>query len=799
MSNKQRVMFLAIKSFRILFLLALVVISFTIDAHSLRNDSVKYEGLFTVVQESGRYFFDIPDSVIQRDLLVVSRIARGGSSGNSAALYAGDLIGERMVRFVLGHNNNLYIQSLPFNNHSVDSSENGMFKLVMKSNMPAIFEVFPIIPTSGSGVYRIDVSDFLHSNSELLYFDPYKLLPARPTGGANLKKSYISEIRAFPLNIEVKSVKVYEGSSPITHELNTSIRLLPKVPMKIREYDGRIGYLRSSPLVMDFDRNDQGAESVTPIKRFRLEPKDHEWNLYQSGQLVEPKQPIVFYLDPDIPKRWVPYIINGVNAWQTAFEEAGFKNAICAREAPAAHEDSMWSLYDARYNTILWHPTARDNADGSTITDPRTGEILSGHVRWFHNEMIWNRDNYFILASPTDSRARKLQFDETLMGQIIESVICHEVGHTLGLAHNFLSSRLVSVDSLRDKNWVEENGFCTSIMEYARYNYVAQPEDSVGLSGLIRRLGIYDEWAIEWGYRFFPQLKSPKDEKVFLNKWVIDRLIDKRLHFSEDERREDLGDDVAKANTYGIRNLQRVMENLIEWTAQPNEDYAALEVIYKKIVDKYRQYIQHLAQDIGGYTTVYKKQDEEGDCFQFKSRIEQQNALAFLHEQLFNTPHWLMDTVVFKKIGNTSYSGPGGFFSVLAIQEEVLKKLLSIQTLNNLLVYETTIPDAAYSRTEFLEDISTGIWSEITTNRPVDLYRRNLQRAYVNQLVSLITAFNEAQKADPHYVSNMEAMQTLENHASQLLAMMNKSSVKDENTQFHLNKLTQLLDRALSL
>src|SRR4030095_3652758 len=294
-----------------------------------------------------------------------------------------------------------------------------------------------------------------------------------------------------------------------------------------------------------------------------MEPKAEDMTKYKRGELVEPKEPIVYYVDPATPKQWRPYIIAGINDWNAAFEKAGFKNAIIGKEWP--ENDTTMSLEDARYKVIRYFPSDVANAYGPNIHDPRSGEILQSYVGWYHNIMKLLHDWYFVQASPIDPEARKMTFSTELMGKLIQFAVSHEIGHTLGLRHNMGSSNLTPVEKLRDKKWVEANGHTVSIMDYARFNYVAQPEDNISEAGIMPRIGMYDKWAIQWGYRYTGVSKE-EDEKIS-TKWILDSLnANPKLWFGGEGRNydarcqtEDLGDNSMKAGEYGIKNLKYVM------------------------------------------------------------------------------------------------------------------------------------------------------------------------------------------------------------------------------------------------
>ena len=569
-------------------------------------------------------------------------------------------------------------------------------------------------------------------------------------------RSYIEGVKAFAGNIEIRTVKTYNrtiqtgsfpgaaapaagGSQPTTLELNTSLVLLPLNPMQPRYFDDRVGYFTSQSIT-DFDRNPQGVKTVRLIKRFNLQPRPEDMEKYKRGELVEPVKPIVYYIDPTTPKKWVPYLIKGVNDWSVAFEAAGFKNAIVAKEAPTKEQDSTWSLEDASHNAIVYKPSDIANASGPSIIDPRSGEIMETHINWYHNVMSLLRNWYMVQTAAVDPKARKMVFDDELMGQLIRFVSSHEVGHTLGLRHNFGSSSTVPVEKLRDKAWVEANGHTPSIMDYARFNYVAQPEDNISETGLFPRIGDYDKWAIEWGYRLFPEFKSPDEELAKINSWTMEKLKDQRLWWGDGElnrddprsQTEDLSDNAMKASSYGIKNLQRIITQLPAYTKQPNEDYEGLREMYNQVATQYGRYIGHVTNNIGGVERTPKRQEQPGPVYAFTAKNKQKEAMGWLQENVFKTPTWLVQKNIAGLTGNDQA------ITILSMQNRAIGTLLSPSTINKLTRAENELGANAYSFTEVLTDLRKGIFSELTTKAPVDLYRRALQKSFTDRLISLV-------------------------------------------------------------
>lgn len=715
------------------------------------------DGFFRVHYVEGKYFFEIADSLLGRDILVVNRIVKAPVDLQKRKVgYPGDHIGERVIRFEEGNDKNLFVREVSYLEHARDTA--GLYQAVRNSNIQPIVATFPLQAVRQEGAVKhfvIDMTDYIRKDHEMFSFDDNRK-DGIGAGSMIGDASYIDTLKAFPRNIEVRTVRTFKRSksmdselsrflaqlfassnTPLTYELNSSMLLLPKEPMKSRIHDERVGYFAVG--YKDFDRNPQEVEYSSRITRWRLEPKEEDVERYLKGELVEPRKPIVIYIDPATPKKWVPYLIQGVNDWQVAFEQAGFKNAIMAREAPA--DDPTWSLEDARHSAIVYKPSDIPNASGPHVHDPRSGEILETHINWYHNVMRLLHDWYVIQAGAVDPAARKPRFDDELMGQLIRFVSSHEVGHTLGLRHNFGSSHTVPVEKLRDKEWVEANGHTPSIMDYARFNYVAQPEDSISREGIFPRVGMYDKWAIEWGYRWFPQYKTAEEEQPHLNQWIIEKLrADKRYSFGTELDRndprnqsEDLGDDAMLAGTYGIKNLKRIMPNILDWTYEPNEGYTKAVYLYQSLLGQFTLYMGHVATNVGGiYSNPISVEQTEVKAMEYVPKEIQQRAVAFLNRELFDMPAWLRDTGLEERTGINTYS------AVTRIQTKVLKRLLSSRTFDKMTNNERVNGAGAYTVQDLFGDLHKTIWSDITSGqRPTDS-RRNLQKTYVNALISML-------------------------------------------------------------
>jgi Met-zincin/Domain of unknown function (DUF5117)/Domain of unknown function (DUF5118) len=785
----------------------------------ITDKAVSRNGFFKVHKVDDKFFFEIPNDILGRDILVVNRL----SQTQAGTGYGGDQVGQNVIRFEKGPNNKVFIRTISYSVYAKDSTSS-MFSSVANSNLQPISFAFDIKAfAKDSAASVIEITDFVNGDNDVLYFSA-AAKSARRLGGLQADKSYIVSVKPYPINIELKAVKTYGrtpaapggvggfGAAPqpsgnLTVEMNSSMVLLPKVPMQARHFDARVGYFAVG--YTDFDANPQGVKDITLIKRWRLEPKPEDVEKYKRGELVEPQKPIVFYIDPATPKKWVPYLIAGVNDWQVAFEKAGFKNAIIGKMAPTKEEDSTWSLEDARNSAIVYKPSDISNASGPSISDPRSGEIMESHINWYHNIMELLRNWYMIQAAQSDPRARQMEFPDDLMGELIRFVSSHEVGHTIGLRHNFGSSSTVPVENLRNKAWVEANGHTPSIMDYARFNYVAQPEDKISTLGLFPRIGDYDKWAIEWGYRRFMDMKTPESEKAHINKWIMDNLKNHRLWFGDGEsnqddprsQTEDLSDNSVKASEYGIKNLKRIVPELMKWTKQANEDFTGLGDIYSQVTGQFSRYMGHVSRNVGGIHKTPRVVEDTEPVFEFASKVKQVEAVSFLNQQLFATPTWLISNEVYSRTGGSPITIIGG------IQDNTLNRLFSATTLNKLINAESAIGNNAYKMTELFSDLKKGIWSELPGRKPIDIYRRNLQKSYVNILNNLLNpaeisiSLGGGFSIAPTVNTNKSDIKSfVRAHLSALRAEVIAAAggTTDQMSKYHLQDIAKRIDDALN-
>jgi hypothetical protein len=699
------------------------------------------EGLFKVHEVEGKFYYEIPDSLLGRDMLMVTTIAKTADGLG----YGGERTNTLMLRWEK-NNDDILLKVVSVNNYAADSLPIAI--AVKNSNLEPILQKFDIksVGTDSTGVV-IEATDLFSKDVQALGLPRSRRTQYKVTR-LDGERSYISSINTYPINIEARYVMTYSASAPpsnsttglITLEMNSSMLLLPKEPMKQRLADQRVGWFSRS--VIDYGSDQQKAASRTYLDRWRLEVKEEDMEKFKRGELVEPKKQIVYYIDPATPKQWIPHLIAGVKDWQVAFEAAGFKNAIIAKEAPTKEEDPTWSPEDARYSVIRYFASNIQNAYGPHVSDPRSGEILETDIGWYHNVMNLLRNWYFIQTAAINPDARGVNFDDEVMGGLIRFVSSHEVGHTLGLPHNFASSQAYPVEKLRDAAFTKEMGTAPSIMDYARFNYVAQPEDK-GVS-LMPNVGPYDKYAVMWGYRPIPEAKTPEAEQDILDKWILEKQGDPVYRYGRQgnsydptAQSEDLGDNSMLASDYGIKNLKRIMPNLMEWTKEsdkPYKDFSDLEEMYGQLITQFNRYMGHVRTNVGGVAEVYRAAGQDIPVYIHTSKETQKSAVDFLNRNLFATPEWMMDEAILSRIGDF-----GSLERIRGVQVSALNGILEWGRLGRMIENEALNGKDAYKMTELFDDLRKGIWTELGAGKTIDVHRRSLQRAHIERLDLMLT------------------------------------------------------------
>lgn len=708
------------------------------------------DGFFVVHKVDDKYYFEIPDSLFDREWLVCVRVAK---TSNGIG-YGGEEQNRQTLKWEKTPDNKVLLRSVSFFN--VSNDENPISKAVKQSNSQAIVGAFDIKAFSkdSTGVV-IELTDYIKEESPVFTVTPgFK----RNYGlAAQISdRSFITSIKSFPKNTEIRTTRTY-ATAPVTNpnlnitdannvgvvtlELNTSMVMLPKVPMKRRFADARVGYFTNT--YTNYGLDAQRSESETFIRRWRLEPKPEDVGKMKRGELVEPANQIVYYIDPATPVKWRKYLKLGIEDWNKCFEKAGFKNAIAAKDFP--EHDSTASTEDIRFSMIRYFASDIPNAYGPQTFDPRSGEVLQSQVGWYHNVMQLLRDWYLIQAAAVDPEARHVKLSDELMGQLIRFVSSHEIGHTLGLLHNFGSSSTTPVENLRNKEWVEANGHTPSIMDYARFNYVAQPEDNISQKGIFPRIGDYDDWAIEFGYKLLFD-KNEYEEKPIMNALVKERLKNKRLLYLMQRapynpnypdpraQNEDIGDNAMLAGEYGIKNLKRILPNLTTWLREEGENYDQIDEVYTEVRGQYMRYINHVLSNVGGvYETPRTQEQDGGDIFVPVPKAKQLEAMDFLKRQIFTTPTWLVDYNIQKQFNQDQVVD-----EVRNALDGFVGNLLHRGRFARFIDNTAMLANKTYMLEEYIADLRKNIYSEVYQKKSTDWYKRLFQKIFVERVSDLL-------------------------------------------------------------
>ena len=740
--------------------------------------SISRKGMVSVEKVGTDWYLEVPDSLLGKDILAVTRYT---STPSNSGMFGGEECNEQVVYFEMNPDSTLLLRSRLTVN--ITDSTQAISKAINVSNEHPIIAAFKPESRKG-GKTRVKVTPFLNSDNALGILSNYKKSFKLSTQDAAL--SYVEDIKTFPTNTEIRLVKTYNSTATslpaavytgkVTFGLNISLVLLPEAPMMPRLFDQRVGYFTHS--FNAFNDNQQRVSRQMMISRFRLEPRNAEdAEKMRRGELIEPKKPIIYYIDPATPKQWRKYLIMGVNDWQKAFEKAGWKNAIRGEEWP--ENDSTMSMEDARFSMIRYLASPIANAYGPHISDPRTGEIIEAHVCWYHNVMSLVHDWYMVQASSIDEAARKMHYSEELMGELIRFVSSHEVGHSMGLRHNFGASAMVPTDSLRSKEWVEKYGHTPSIMDYARFNYVAQPEDGVTQKGIFPRIGDYDEWAIEWGYRPMLDAKTPMEDHLALEKLTAEAQKNPRLWWGDgeglrsvDPRRqtEDLGDDAVKSSTYGVMNLKREMAQLDKWTFDETDIHDEnLSTMYGQMRSQYVRYAGHVAGYLGGTYQTYYTRAQGGTTFEPTPLAKQKEALNWLDKNVFNEPVWMREFDYCK----TMNRDPRQLTLPLASSAASLV-LARLNYLNDL-----------YPADKFVADIVRLCFAEAQNGKSVSLYRQTLQATMVSILIQRF----KTTETGTSRATFLMALQSIQGKV--------KNAGSDAQSRAHFQNIADLIARAL--
>ncbi|MEO5825044.1 MAG: zinc-dependent metalloprotease [Gemmatimonadales bacterium] len=699
----------------------------------ITDKAITDSGAFTVHKVADKWYYEIPREMMGREFLLVTRIARTASGIG----YGGEENNTDVVRWERS-GDRMYLRQVSYS--TVADTSQPIALAVRNSNLEPIVYGFDVATYGKDSSVVIDIGSFYVADVPLLGMGAtarttYQVRRLDPS------RTFITSIKSFPRNTETRVMLTYEAGKPpsnastgaITLEMNHSMVLLPETPMMARVGDERVGYF--SIQQVDYGREEQRSVARRYISRWRLEPKDTA--AFLRGELVEPIKPIIYYIDPATPVKWRKYLIQGVNDWQKAFEAAGYKNAIMGKMPPTAAEDPEFSTEDARYSVIRYFASDIENAYGPSVTDPRSGEILESHIGWYHNVMNLLRNWYLIQTAAINPRARSVDFEDDVMGELIRFVSSHEVGHTLGLPHNMKASSAYPVDSLRSPTFTAKYATAPSIMDYARFNYVAQPGD--GNVAMNPGIGVYDKYSISWGYRPILSARTPDQEKKTLDQWIRAHEGDPMYRFGDPSgtdpgsQTEDLGDNGVKASEYGIANLKRIMPELMKYSYHEGADYSQLREMYLQVGTQWNRYMGHVLTNIGGVDWTRRNVDQAGAAYTTVTRERQRDAVRFLTVQALNTPQWMIEQPVLDRIGvlGTTERVKGWMVSVLnrMLDASRMGRLVELQSLGI----------GTYSLPEYLADVRNGVWTELGNGKTPDVYRRALQRAWIERMEYVMT------------------------------------------------------------
>jgi hypothetical protein len=767
----------------------------------ITKEAITDKGLFDVHLVGEKYYFEIPMDYLNKDMLLVSRFAKLPANLGGGYVNAGTKTNIRMINWERFKDKILIKEK----SSSAVAADSLPINVSVKANnyAPTLYAFDIKAFSKDSSAVVIDVTSFYGSDVKAISGLSSGLRSAYKVRNLDKNRSFINSVKSFPENIEVIQDFTYNASKPpvnngdetISVQMNQSMILLPEVPMQPRLFDERVGWFTLSKY--DYSSEELKADRKTYLRRWKLIPKDIE--AYKRGELVEPVKPIVYYLDPATPMKFRSYMKEGIELWQKAFEAAGFKNAIIAKDPPTKEEDPEFSPEDIRFSVVRYVASTTRNATGPSVSDPRSGEIIESDIIWYHNHLRSYRNRYMLETGAANPSARTLKTPDSEIGEMMKMVIAHEVGHTLGLPHNMSASYAYDVESYRNGAFTQKNGIAATIMDYARYNYIAQPGDTN--IRFVRQLGPYDDYAINYGYRYIPDANSTDDEKKTLNSWIMEKAGDPIYKFGKQSSRfdptsqtEDIGNNSIKASTYGLSNLKIVAKNLSSWTSDRTDNYDDLQELYGEMLGVWSRYVGHVVTHVGGVVEDSKNPSQDGTVYNPVDKAYQKAAVQWLHKNAFETPDWLLDETILKNISPAGYTD-----RLRSLQTRHLNNLLNFERLGRLIDHKA-LSSTNYSALDMLRDVRLGIWSETRTASNVSVFRRNLQRAYTDRMIYLMTQDLNPQRSRQYFNVNQSDVRALVrgelNQLKRILIGAAKGAVNTE-TKYHYRDIIERINNAL--
>jgi hypothetical protein len=767
----------------------------------ITKDAVSDAGLFTVHRVDKKYYFEIPNNLLNKDMLLVSRLSKLPSNLGGGYVNAGSETNEQLIVWQRFQDKIL----IKIKSYAAVADESLPISISVKNNNyePTLYAFDIAAFSKDSTKTVIDVTKFYNSDVKAISGLSAAMRETYKVKGMDDSRSFITGMKSFPMNIEVVQDFTYNAGKPpvledtetISLQMNQSMILLPEVPMTPRIADSRVGFFTVSQY--DYGSNELKSDSKTYIRRWRLEPKDPA--AYARGELVEPVKPIVYYIDPATPEKLRKYIKQGIEEWQKPFETAGFKNAIIAKDPPTKEEDPDFSPEDMRYSVIRYVASTTRNAVGPSVSDPRSGEIIESDIIWYHNHLRSYRNRYLLETGAANPSARTLNTGDEEIGEMMRFVIAHEVGHALGFPHNMGASNAYAVENYRNGAFTQKNGIAASLMDYARYNYIAQPGDKD--VRFIRQMGPYDHYAVNWGYRVIPNATTPEAEVSTLDKWILEKAGNKMYKYGKQSssfdptsQTEDIGDNSMKASTYALKNLKYVSENLAAWTSDVTNNYEDLDELYQELHDTWSRYVGHVVTNLGGVNEDLKKPNQNGSVYEVVSKAQQQEAMQWLQANAFASPTWMINVQTLKDIDYAGYTE-----RFRGLQARHLNNILSLERLGRLMDAEI-LGVNNYKALDLLRDMRSGLWKETSSNASATIYRRNLQRAYIERMEFLMTQDIKPGRNSQYYnVSQSDLRGLVRGELNSLKTTLNaaKNGAVNTDTKYHYQDCIQRINMIL--